>query len=121
MVFDALVANPGRLRILTALAAGDCQDFVQLRRTTALSDGNLASHARRLSSAGFIAVEKEFRAGKPVTRFTLTHTGRSALESHAHQLLAAIGGTPRKTSTPSDDEPPMTEPASIDEQEEWVD
>ena len=41
---DALVANPGRLRILTALASEPQQDFVRLRNVTRLTDGNLATH-----------------------------------------------------------------------------
>jgi hypothetical protein len=52
MPFDALVANPGRLRILTALVAEPRQEFVRLRERTRLTDGNLATHAKRLCGAG---------------------------------------------------------------------
>src|SRR5579864_432818 len=90
MSFDPLVANAGRLQILTALAVEECQEFVQLRHSTQLTDGNLASHARRLRSAGLIAVDKQFREGKPVTSFTLTADGRRALEAHTRRLIAAI-------------------------------
>src|SRR5947209_20005884 len=92
MSFDALVANAGRLRILTALAAAGRQEFVPLRKATCLTDGNLAAHARRLGAGGLIEIDKQFRAGKPVTSFALTAAGRAALESHARSLLAAIGG-----------------------------
>jgi DNA-binding MarR family transcriptional regulator len=90
MSFDPLVANAGRLQILTALAVEHTQDFVQLRQATRLTDGNLASHARRLRSAGLIAIDKQFREGKPVTSFTLTPEGRTALEAHTRRLVAAI-------------------------------
>src|ERR1700722_11211635 len=90
MSFDPLVANAGRLQILTALAVEECQEFVQLRHSTQLSDGNLASHARRLKSGGLIAVEKHFREGKPVTRFPLPSDGSKALETHTRRLIAAI-------------------------------
>jgi DNA-binding MarR family transcriptional regulator len=90
MSFDSLIANAGRLKILTALAVEERQEFVHLRRSTALTDGNLASHARRLQSGGMIAIEKEFRDGKPVTHFTLTVDGRKALEAHTRRLIAAI-------------------------------
>jgi DNA-binding MarR family transcriptional regulator len=90
MSFDPIVANPGRLSILTALAVEESQEFVQLRDATRLTDGNLASHARRLQTAGMIAVEKHFRAGKPVTSFALTVDGRKALEAHTRRLIAAI-------------------------------
>ena len=90
MSFDPMVANPGRLSILTALAVEESQEFVQLRESTRLTDGNLASHARRLQTAGMIAVEKHFRGGKPVTSFALTVDGRKALEAHTRRLIAAI-------------------------------
>src|SRR5579872_5638316 len=90
MSFDAIVANPGRLQILTSLAVEESQEFVQLRQSTQLSDGNLASHARRLQSAGLITVDKRFREGKPVTSFTLTSDGRQALVAHTRRLVAAI-------------------------------
>ena len=91
MAFDALVTNPGRLRILTALAAAvERQPFIELRRRTGLTDGNLATHARRLQSAGFIAIEKSITAGKPLTTLHLTRQGREALVDHARQLQAAL-------------------------------
>ena len=91
MPFDALVANPGRLKILTALAVEERQEFVDLRRRTRLTDGNLAAHAKRLQAGGLIHIDKLFRDGKPVTRLSLTPGGRTALEAHAHTLLAALG------------------------------
>ena len=95
MGFDALVTNPGRLRILTALAsAGEAREsFVQVRKRTGLTDGNLATHARRLQSAGFIAIEKSIASGKPLTTLHLTRSGRDALLEHARQLQAALDGS----------------------------
>ena len=106
MPIDPLVANAGRLRILAALAGSGRQEFVALRQSTRLTDGNLASHARRLHSAGLIQIDKQFRAGKPVTSFTLTTHGRSALVSHVRQLMVAIGAP---------------EAASLETADEWVD
>jgi DNA-binding MarR family transcriptional regulator len=90
LTFDPLVANPGRLSILTALAVEERQEFVTLRKRTNLTDGNLASHAKRLQGAGMVTVDKSFRAGKPVTCYALTPEGRRALEAHARRVLAAI-------------------------------
>jgi len=110
MSFDPLVANPGRLQILTALAVEESQEFVQLRASTQLTDGNLASHARRLQTAGMIAVDKHFREGKPVTSFTLTTDGRKALESHTRRLIAAIS---HRRLTPAGAQAPKAEPQTI--------
>jgi len=90
MPFDTLIANPGRLRILTALAVENRQEFVRLRKMTALTDGNLSAHARRLHLGGLIDIEKHFREGKPVTTFHLTDHGRRRLTEHAQALLLAV-------------------------------
>jgi DNA-binding MarR family transcriptional regulator len=90
MSFDAMVTSPGRLRILTALASQPQQPFVELRARTGLTDGNLATHARRLEAAGFVAIRKTIEAGKPLTTLQLTTAGRDALADHARQLLAAL-------------------------------
>ncbi len=129
MSFDAVVTNPGRLRILTALAVEERQEFVHLRRTTQLTDGNLAAHAKRLQTAGLVEIDKQFREGKPVTSFVLTPAGRTALESHVRRLLAAISHrrltpsepaeTVRETKkTPAPEEVFATASATLDE---WVD
>ena len=112
MGFDSLVANSGRLRILTSLAVEERQEFVRLRRATQLTDGNLASHARRLESGGLIAIEKEFRAGKPVTHFMLTIEGRRALEAHTRRLIAAISHR-RLTPSVAPESEPVLEPVEV--------
>jgi len=108
-VFDSLITNPGRLRILTALAVHPSQEFVRLRSVTSLTDGNLATHARRLRSAGLLAIDKSFRDGKPVTTLTLTDHGRAALKQHVERLTQAIGS------------PPQQAIAQPDSQDDWVD
>lgn len=113
---ESLVVNPGRLRILTALAGSRREEFVPLRNRTQLTDGNLAAHAKRLHSAGLIGIDKQFRDGKPVTSYTLTGTGRAALEEHARQLMAAVG-TPVRESVVEDPLPPVLEEVADD----WVD
>ena len=88
---DPLVVNPGRLSILLALSAGEAGvEFVDLRRRTRLTDGNLACHARRLADGGLIGIDKQFRAGKPVTTYLLTDSGRQALRTHVEGLVSAV-------------------------------
>src|SRR5258706_9487835 len=93
MPIDTLIANAGRLRILTALAIENRQEFVRLRKMTSLTDGNLSAHARRLQIGGFIDIEKNFPHGKPLPTFHPTRDGRRPLTQHAPALLAA-GGQP---------------------------
>ena len=90
MHFDPLVTNPGRLSILTSLCADDRQEFVRLRAATQLTDGNLTTHARKLATAGMVAIEKGERAGRCVTTIALTPSGRAALTRHVEQLTASV-------------------------------
>jgi DNA-binding MarR family transcriptional regulator len=90
MTFNSVVTNPGRLRILAALHREPQQDFVRLRSQTQLTDGNLCTHARRLSTAGMIEIHKQIRGGKPITQFLLTTSGRQALEDHARSLAELL-------------------------------
>ena len=127
MAFDALVANPGRLAILTELAVEERQEFVHLRRRTRLTDGNLAAHGKRLCAAGLIDIDKQFRDGKPVTTYLLTPDGRKALEAHARRLFAAI--TQRRRSAPPSDESAEVTTSAISttsdaphpDHDDWVD
>jgi DNA-binding MarR family transcriptional regulator len=118
MAFDALVTSPGRLRILTALAEQTPQEFVDLRRRTALTDGNLSTHARRLESAGLVQISKHFRQARPVTTLELTLAGRDALEQHARRLLSVLSRASENEKPPS-----LAPPAVPDavEDDEWVD
>ena len=111
MAFNSLITNAGRLQILTALAAEaeGGRPFVELRRRTGLTDGNLATHARRLQSAGYIAIEKSITAGKPLTTLHITREGRDALASHVAALQSAL--TPKEDAIVA---------ATIDA-DDWVD
>jgi DNA-binding MarR family transcriptional regulator len=103
MPIDALIANPGRLRILTALVREPRQEFVRLRSVTQMTDGNLTTHARRLHSAGMLEIDKSIRDGKPVTTYTLTGEGRQAFVTHVEMLVESLNPQlrPSATSNPS--------------------
>ncbi|CAA9428833.1 MAG: hypothetical protein AVDCRST_MAG64-3335 [uncultured Phycisphaerae bacterium] len=129
---DPLVVNPGRLSILLALSAGEAGvEFVDLRRRTRLTDGNLASHARRLADGGLIGIDKRFRAGKPVTTYLLTDSGRLALRAHVDGLVSAVRVAPlasadartRSTARAAEPERPSHSVATIDNtvEEDWID
>ena len=110
MAFDRVIASPGRLSILTALAGESAgQEFVRLRAHTRLTDGNLSAHAARLRDAGLVEIRKTFRESRPVTTLHLTPAGRAALEQHARNLLAAVT------------RPSVHRESSPHHEEEWVD
>jgi DNA-binding MarR family transcriptional regulator len=116
---EELLGSAGRLRILRSLASGGSQEFVQLRGNTGLTDGNLATHVRRLESASFVAVRKDFRDRKPVTQVSLTDTGRAALERHARELVEALGMFQAATPVAAAVQDPV--PAMPSDADDWVD
>ena len=130
--FDSLIASSGRLRILAALVGESQLEFVGLRAKTQMTDGNLATHTRRLESAGFVKVEKSFRDRKPVTKVNLTVEGRRALEEHARELLNILGMTPRAelVDSPQEKEATVSQVVPVEviasfgsgaDAEDWVD
>jgi DNA-binding MarR family transcriptional regulator len=83
---DRLVHEPARLALLTALTSCESADFLYLQRLTGLSKGNLSSHLSKLEEAGLVKVEKQFNGKTPLTRISVTDSGREAVERHWQQL-----------------------------------
>lgn len=86
---DPVIHAEARLTITATLAAipsGDRLTYVRLRELTGLTDGNLASHLRKLEDAGYVDVEKGFRGRTPVTTIQLTRVGRRAFEDYMDAL-----------------------------------
>ena len=54
------------------------------------TDGNLSVHARKLEDAGYVSCEKTFSGRTPRTAYTLTASGRRALEKYLDHMEAII-------------------------------
>jgi DNA-binding MarR family transcriptional regulator len=61
-------------------------DFVYLREATGATAGNLSVQIDKLSTAGYITVEKSFRGKKPHTICRITHVGLKAFEEYIEAL-----------------------------------
>ena len=61
-------------------------DFVYLKEKPSSTAGNLSVQLDKLSSAGYIAVEKGFVGKKPRTVCRVTDTGRKAFEEYVKDL-----------------------------------
>lgn len=93
---ERLVYQRVRLGILSALAVNAKLTFPDLKKLLDTTDGNLAVHARKLEDAGLIACVKSFRGRVPRTEYSLTASGRRALErylDHMEALLRATRGS----------------------------
>ena len=83
---DRLIHEPVRLLIMANLYVVETADFLYLMNQLNLTFGNLSSHMSKLEEAGYINVEKEFQDKKPVTRLSLTDSGREAFSDYRERM-----------------------------------
>lgn len=79
---DRVIHEKGRLAIMSMLAAAPQVAFTDLRDVLGMTDGNVTAHTRTLQQAGYLAVTKSYRAGRPLTTFALTEIGRAAFAGY---------------------------------------
>ncbi len=92
--FNELIHQPVRLQIMAALNALDDEsqlDFGALRDLLDVTDGNLATHLRKLEDAGYIQVTKTFVGRRPRTYIAITPAGRQAFTQHVQALKEILG------------------------------
>ena len=88
---DRMIHERLRLGIISALAANESLTFNELKQTVKTTDGNLSVHARKLEDAGYIHCSKSFQGRTPKTEYSLSNTGRRALERYLDHMEALIG------------------------------
>lgn len=79
-----------RLGIMSALAVNDSLDFTSLKEYLDVTDGNLATHLKKLEKEEFIGVEKSFIDNKPNTSYYMTEEGKKAFDDHLKVLEQII-------------------------------
>ena len=70
-----------RLQMVASLSEGDLT-YRQLKEICACSDGNMATHTKKLIERGYVEVKKEFVHNKPQTTYILTAFGREEYISY---------------------------------------
>ena len=88
---DRLIHERLRLGIISALAVNESLTFNELKQMVKTTDGNLSVHARKLEDAGYISCSKSFEGRTPKTEYSLTASGRRALERYLDHMEALIG------------------------------
>lgn len=83
---NPLLHSQLRLAVMSILMSVDEADFVYLKEKTESTAGNLSVQLDKLSTAGYIAVNKGFLGKKPRTVCTITDTGRKAFEEYVNDL-----------------------------------
>lgn len=92
---DKVIHERMRLGIISALAANEKMSFTDLKNLLSTSDGNISVHARKLEDAGYIVCQKSFNGRTPLTEYSITTAGRTALGlylNHMEALITAMRG-----------------------------
>ena len=89
---DDVIHGRMRLGIMVYLADVDASDFTELKTVLEATQGNLSVHLKKLEEAGYVAIAKSFVNNKPLTRVSITPTGRNAFSAYLEAIGALIGG-----------------------------
>ena len=87
---NPLLHSELRLAVMSLLMGVDEADFVYLREQTGATAGNLSVQIDKLSTAGYIEVEKGFQGKYPRTTCKLTAEGIKAFEEYVEALKEYI-------------------------------
>jgi len=89
---DEVIHGRVRLGVMAYLASGGTADFNELKARLQATDGNLSVHLRKLEEAGYVAIDKSFVGKKPLTRVSLTESGRAAFIRYLDAMAKLVGG-----------------------------
>lgn len=88
---DEVIHGRLRLGIMIYLADVETAEFTELKSALETSQGNLSVHLKKLTEAGYVAIDKSFRNNKPLTRASITPAGRRAFAAYLEALGGLIG------------------------------
>ncbi len=87
---DPLLHSQLRLGVMSLLMSVESSEFTYLKEKTNSTAGNLSVQLDKLSTAGYISVEKSFRGKKPLTTCRVTKKGMKAFEEYVNTLKTYI-------------------------------
>lgn len=83
---DKLIHEKGRLSIMTLLSTRGEWAFQDLKTELGMSDGNLITHLRTLSTAGYLSENRDDSGTRPRTSYQLSAAGRKAFKEYVEVL-----------------------------------
>ena len=90
MVFDPLIHQPVRSKLLSLLIANDELPFKALKELLKVTDGNLSSHLSKLEKEKYVLIEKLFEGKRPKTVVHITPKGQEAFALYIEALRKFI-------------------------------
>jgi len=89
-VFDPLIHQPVRSKLLSLLISNDALPFKALKHSLGVTDGNLSSHLSKLEKEQYVQIEKMFEGKRPKTVVHITDEGKKAFASYIEALKRFI-------------------------------
>jgi len=83
---DPLIHVPTRLAILSVLITVKSANFIYLKESIGVTDGNLSTHLTKLEAADYIKIVKTFKGKKPQTICSITPKGRKSFRKYLEHL-----------------------------------
>lgn len=83
---DPLLHAELRLAVMSLLISADEAEFPYIKEQTGATAGNLSVQIDKLSTAGYIEIEKTFKGKRPCTICRITPKGRLAFEQYVEAL-----------------------------------
>ena len=80
---------------MSALAVNEELDFNALKEFLDVTDGNLATHIKKLEKEDFISSKKSFIDNKPNTRYAMTEKGEQAFKDYLNVMEQIINAQKR--------------------------
>lgn len=87
---NPLLHSQLRLAVMSILMNVEEADFVYLKEKTESTAGNLSVQLDKLSTAGYISVEKGMSGKRPRTVCSITPEGRAAFEEYVETLRSYL-------------------------------
>jgi DNA-binding MarR family transcriptional regulator len=87
---DPILHSELRLAVVSLLAGVESADFTYIKKQTGATAGNLSVQIEKLSTAGYITVEKGFKGKMPCTTCRITDAGLEAFQQYVAALKEYI-------------------------------
>ena len=87
---DPLLHSELRLAIMSLLISSDEAEFPYIKEQTGATAGNLSVQIDKLTTAGYIEVEKTFKGKRPCTLCRITPQGRQAFVQYVEALKSYL-------------------------------
>ena len=95
---DPILHSELRLAVMSLLAGVEEADFSFIKKQTGATSGNLSVQIDKLTTAGYISVEKGFKGKMPRTTCWITAAGLEAFNHYVEALKEYLSTGPQAES-----------------------